>query len=224
MTKSSRAATVVAVLSTVLILLLSTSTLAASPIIDAGQQKGRSADAWTGSCVTDPDTGDRTCRNASAWVLTGWSRLNGERSREPRACVSVGQSEYDSSEDIWYDSYEYGCADDGSAVVARDLRSASGSGTAQTTLEECVDDGDDYVCEDGPGREISFAVEWTGDGPLNRGSYRYTDRTGDCRSTDSGNGTSRSGTATGTIDGQDLDFEEAYLNDGSYKYTYVCKH
>jgi hypothetical protein len=212
-----------------LVVLMATPALAVSPIIEAYQEKGRSADAWADACVqNEPEEGDTTCEFANASVFNGRSRFNGERNRDPVACFSLGNSVFDSSagsEGLWFDTWTNGCTDDGTATVARDLSNASGSGLAQVTIDECIYDPstDEGSCETSDGGTIAFDVEWTGDGPLSRSSSHSRERSGNCWYAYSSRGRWRSAVATGTIDGHDVEFIDASLRDGAFKYTEACR-
>ena len=93
---------------------------AASPIIDASQDKGRNAYADTYTCSRVGDV--ETCEYVSASVSVGRSRYNGESFKGTTLCAGTGTDTYDYSDGSGSWTSRYGCLEDA------DMKTLAGRG------------------------------------------------------------------------------------------------
>ena len=214
------------VLAAALSLAVTAPVAAASPFMDASQDKGSSAWADTGACTEDvPDVGDYTCEYTNAQVFDGRSRYNGERFRDSSLCVNFGMSFYDASAGTYEDSWTGGCLEGADIYIDKGLASASGAGIVPTESLSCTwdEDTDEGSCTDpAPAGDVAVDLAWTGIPPVSKSMYRGRDQYGDCTSTYYSKGSSSEATVSGTLDGVATSFDYAQISSGKNRYTYSC--
>jgi hypothetical protein len=202
-----------------LLMALAAPVAGASPFLEAGQDKGKSA--WADSWVCDQGV----CEFTFVTAFTGRSSYNGDRFRGDRLCMWRGTGTYDATEHTWTDVLESGCSTSASLSFATSLASASGQATIETETFTCVydEDTDTEECTDPePGGEVVVNVQWTATGTLAKGSFRERYQDGDCTWTYSGKGTWREAAAEGSIAGESVSFDYGSIRDGQSKFTYRC--
>jgi len=208
------------------LLVLSVGAVAAdtSPGPGTFTQNGKSADSYTGGCDSNGD-GTTTCWDAGLSVFAGKmsDSLSGV-SHANQACANVDSYTVDDAtgEYIGEPVFEYGCKVDlpnGSLTFGRNLASARLAATT-ISIEQYV--CDEYTCVPGASRDVTVGGTWTGTGPTYFQKYRSTSDDGTCRFNDSGKGSFRDGSFSGTIAGHSIADAYGSISDGKFTYRSRC--
>lgn len=188
-------------------------------------QNGKSAEASTGTCVSNGDD-TQTCTYDGISVFAGKFSDNVSGVTHGNQVCAFHET-YTFSEDkgeyVGEPVSEYGCAVDlpaGVLVFGSKLTTVT---LHQTTLSLQQYVCDEYTCEPGSSRNVTVAGTWTGFGPTLSGKYRSSGEDGICRYADSGSGSNREATFAGHVG--DVTFGAdafGYLNDGKSTYRSRC--
>jgi hypothetical protein len=188
-------------------------------------QNGKSADAGTGTCVSNGDDTE-TCTADGVSVFAG--KMSDSFSGVTHASQVCAYHESYTYSEITGDYVgepvsEYGCEVDLAAGVLVFGSKLSTVTLHPTTLSLQQFVCDEFSCEPGSSRDVTVAGTWTGVGPTFSGKYRSSGDDGICRYADSGSGFSREATFAGHVGDVTLGADAyGYLNDGKSTYRSRC--
>lgn len=187
-------------------------------------QNGKSADVYTGGCDSNGN-GTSTCWDAGLSVFAGkMSDSFSGVSHANQVCVNVDSYVIDdvTGDFVGDPTFESGCKVDlpsGRLTFGRNLSSAT---LAPTTISIQKYVCDEYICTPGSSRDVTAGGTWTGVGPTYFQKYRTSSNDGTCRSNESGKGSMREASLTGTIAGHSLVNSYGSISDGKFTYRSRC--
>jgi hypothetical protein len=208
------------------LLVLSAGSVAADtgPGVGTFTQNGKSADTYAGDCDSNGD-GTSTCWDAGLSVFAGKmsDSLSGV-THSNQVCAFVDSYTYDETtgDYVGDPTYESGCKVDlpsGTLTFGRNLSSAT-LATTTIAIQQYV--CDEYSCEPGASRDVTIGGTWTGVGPTFSQKYRSASDDGTCRFNESGKGSSREASFSGTIAGRSLEDVYGSISDGKFTYRSRC--
>jgi hypothetical protein len=185
----------------IMLVALAAPVAAASPFVENYQDKGRAGIAGNGDCTFGPG-GDESCHFINLFAQTGWIKEGQVRHKGETVCVTRGKYELDGATGDFTDTIEQGCGP-ANVSVARDLSSASASGTIATDICVVTQATDDECVPAGTG-SIGLNLDWTAVEPAysNRGSW--TETFGECVLKDQFRGTYRPADVSGKVGGMEV--------------------
>ncbi len=189
-------------------------------------QAGVSADAFVSECVDNAD-GTVTCFGAGGFVFAGKMHERGQgASRGAQVCYNEFTDTFNpmTGEGVNF-QFESGCATDlpDGAVVADDLTSIIiNPTTIVLTGESCTVSGEEFECIPMPEREVEVAGTFTGTGTIVRQSFRSFTDDGVCVFRDSSSGFSRTASFSGSVDGEAVELDETFMQDGRFSFSSTC--
>jgi hypothetical protein len=189
-------------------------------------QSGRTADAWSGDCTENND-GTVTCSSEGIFVFEGKTRAKGGgATRINEVCYTSSTDTFDpegTGGGSW--TFASGCAP-ASVVWGDDLSTVTINRTTMTLEgESCTHSGDpesEPVCTATAPRQVVIEGTFTGAGSLVRESFRSFRDDGHCVQRESSSGYSRNASFDGTVNGEPVVAQDAYLRDGRFSYSATC--
>jgi hypothetical protein len=208
------------------ILVLSAGSAAAdtNPGLGTFTQNGKTADVYSGGCDSNGN-GTSTCWDAGLSIFAGkMSDSFSGVSHANQVCANVDSYTVDDAtgDYIGEPVFESGCTVDlpnGSLTFGRNLASAT-LATTTISIQQYV--CDEYTCVPGSSRDVTVSGAWTGTGPTYFQKYRSSSDDGTCRFNDSGKGSFRDASFSGTIAGNSLDDAYGSISDGKFTYRSRC--
>lgn len=213
------------------LLMVSAGTVAAgtggpSPAPGTTTQNGKSADVGTFDCGSNGD-GTTTCTGFSLNVFAGKMTDNVTGvTHSNQVCLGLDTwtTSDETGEFVGTAVSERGCALDlpnGAIKFGTNLSSATLVGVHFSVQRfDCTDKSN---CIPGEIRTVAVTGSWVGVGPITSTKYRLSFGDGVCTENDSGKGTARQATFSGTIDGIAAGSNGyATMNDGKFTYRTRC--
>ena len=198
------------------------------PIGDATfSQVGKSADAFSGECAPNGD-GTTTCSFTSVSVFLGRMSDNVTSvTRLNQVCAYLDTATFvdETGEYVGDPITEAGCEVDlPRGVLAFGTKLTTASLAATTVSIQAIHcDNDTGTCVAGPSRDVTVVGTWTGVGPTFVSKYRFSGADGTCRYAESGRGSSREATFSGSVDGIALAGDvSAWMADGKQTFRSRC--
>ncbi|MGD8683999.1 MAG: hypothetical protein PVG27_08620 [Chloroflexota bacterium] len=189
---------------------------AGSPFVERYSDKGREAIADGGDCSFD-GTVDR-CEFTFIRAHDGWVKNNGEVLRGTILCLEQGVDSYNTVTDEWSLDIRSGCGP-AAVSIAKDLSSASASGTITVDREQCDNDG----CQTDGSVPVDLTLEVEGWGDLGSSRNHFVDEWGGCRISGNGRGTFNEGDAAATVDSVAVDIGYGHIAEGRSKFSVACR-